>query len=214
MSDYYLSIPLYHVDLKENNQLFIKGEDLPESSEDGEWGGKGLYLWDNINNAKYWKKVHWRKDASKASIVKTLLKIKDDFILDLTEPTQVKEFEESIKAIAKRAQKSTDPIVAQKANYILDGAPKGYAINFYNEYLKKIYNYLVESLKLSGLYPSVRPQEFFKDDLVLNKYYNNEKERELSRKYYVPHVTIQSKNIYVIRNQELLLQREIYQEED
>ena len=43
---------------------------------------------------------------------------------------------------------------------------------------------------------------------------NNEKERELSRKYYVPHVTIQSKNIYVIRNQELLLQREIYQEED
>ena len=52
MSDYYLSIPLYHVDLKENNQLFIKGEDLPESSEDGEWGGKGLYLWDNINNRR------------------------------------------------------------------------------------------------------------------------------------------------------------------
>lgn len=26
MSDYYLSIPLYHVDLKENNKLFVEGE--------------------------------------------------------------------------------------------------------------------------------------------------------------------------------------------
>lgn len=29
MSDYYFSIPLYHVDLKENNELFIEGKNIP-----------------------------------------------------------------------------------------------------------------------------------------------------------------------------------------
>ncbi len=73
MSDYYFSIPLYHVDLKENNELFIEGKNIPPSNEDGEWGGKGLYLWDNLKNAEYWKRVHWKNDWSKASIVKTVL---------------------------------------------------------------------------------------------------------------------------------------------
>lgn len=51
---------------------------------------------------------------------------------------------------------------------------------------------------------------------MLNKYYNErkkDKEKVLAQKYFMPHVTIQSKTIYVVKKQALLLQREICQED-
>ncbi len=215
MSDYYFSIPLYHVDLKENNELFIEGKNIPPSNEDGEWGGKGLYLWDNLKNAEYWKRVHWKKDWSKASIVKTVLRVQDSKILDLTEPMEVKEFEKSLIGIAQRAKNSKNLNVAKKANYILKYAPKGYAINYYSEYLETVFpDSSFKVIRLVGLYPSVNISNFFKDDLVLNKDYNKKKnEQKIAQKYFAPHVTIQSKMIYVVKDQELLIQREICQED-
>ena len=211
MSDYYLSIPLYHVDLKENNKLFVEGENIPGSNEDGEWGGKGLYLWDNFKNAKY-----WQNDSANASIVKTVLKVRESELLDLSEPMQVKEFEKSLLGIAQIAKKSKNPNISKKADYILKDAPKGYAINYYSEYMQKVCQHSFKVVRLVGLYPSVSTSTFFKDDLVLNKYYNErkkDKEKVLAQKYFMPHVTIQSKTIYVVKKQALLLQREICQED-
>lgn len=216
MSDYYLSIPLYHVDLKENNKLFVEGENIPESNEDGEWGGKGLYLWDNFKNAKYWQNVHWKDDSANASIVTTVLKVRESELLDLSEPMQVKEFEKSLLGIAQIAKKSKNPNISKKADYILKDAPKGYAINYYSEYMQKVCQHSFKVVRLVGLYPSVSTSTFFKDDLVLNKYYNErkkDKEKVLAQKYFMPHVTIQSKTIYVVKKQALLLQREICQED-
>ena len=48
-------IPLYHVDKEDNNRRFKNDENIPEAT-DLDWGGDGLYFWDNIENAKYWKK--------------------------------------------------------------------------------------------------------------------------------------------------------------
>lgn len=214
MQDYYLSIPLYHVDSKENNEHFIAGHKIPESMEDGDWGGKGLYFWDNIENAKYWKKTHWKENAYKASIVKTLFKIKDDDLLDLTEPNNVKIFEKSLQSINIRAQQSREMDIKNKSDYILKGVSKGYAINYYYRYLKEAYNHTFKSVKIVGLYPSVHTSDLFRDDLVLNKEYNKTSKRNLTQKHFMPHVTIQSKTIYVVRKQDLLSKRIVLQEED
>ena len=49
---------------------------------------------------------------------------------------------------------------------------------------------------------------------MLNKDYNKKKnEQKIAQKYFAPHVTIQSKMIYVVKDQELLIQREICQED-
>ena len=93
-------IPLYHVDKEDNNRRFKNDENIPEAT-DLDWGGDGLYFWDNIENAKYWKKQKNIK-GYECNIAHAQLEITDDLILDLTTPESAQRFEETLSKFVSR----------------------------------------------------------------------------------------------------------------
>lgn len=84
MEEFREIIKVYHSNFRENINKFKNRElSLLESVEDGHWLGNGMYFWDNLSNAKYWKnKVESRE------IIEVLLII--DNILDLTDKEERK----------------------------------------------------------------------------------------------------------------------------
>lgn len=64
--------------------------------KDDDWGGDGVYFWDNIGNTKYWLTSHWKNDKEQASIVQIELQVNINDILDLSEPIIVSEFEGTV----------------------------------------------------------------------------------------------------------------------
>lgn len=102
MEELKIQIPLFHVDTQKNNENFIMGGTLPPSLEDGDWAGKGIYFWDNLGNAQYWLKEKNRKNQKqKYNIVRTYLSVPANEVLDLTEPTEIRSFEESISTMQR-----------------------------------------------------------------------------------------------------------------
>lgn len=50
------NIKVYHCNDKQRCEKFLKEDNyLIWSEEDGIWLGSGMYFWDNLSNAKYWK---------------------------------------------------------------------------------------------------------------------------------------------------------------
>lgn len=77
-------LTLYHCNDKERCNQFLKHEmDLIESKEDGIWLGNGMYFWENLANAKYWRDQKEKKSRRlQYLIIKCLVCI--DCCLDLT----------------------------------------------------------------------------------------------------------------------------------
>lgn len=192
----FLSVPLYHVDLQENNQRFCKGDSLDQSIENGKWAGTGLYFWDNLGNAKYWIKSHWKNDPEKASIVETQLKVDQNVFWDLTEPETVRNFESQIESISKFAllNKNTE----NHAELIKKTSDLGAVINLYYKLLQDMGFSTFSVIKIIGYYPFVRDTKYFKEKIDLK-----------NRSFKIAPVTIKSKTIYLIKDQNLLAERKI-----
>lgn len=83
---------------------------LLKSFGDKFWLGTGIYFWDNLGNAKYWKKDKERKNSDKKySIVKVRVCL--DNVLNLTDPDVGKQFKNIINKISE-----IDPII-QKGGF-------------------------------------------------------------------------------------------------
>lgn len=181
-NDYQLTIPLYHVDSEENNRKFIRNGSLPATIEDGDWAGNGLYFWDNIGNAKYWIKKDKDNNANvKLTILKVLLSASENKVLDLTEPETVKNFEHMVTKLSESFRRK----------FTWDSNQRGSIINaFYDLLVEITHGDVFQVVKLIGYYPSAPNSDFFsKGDESSN---------------LTPHVTIKSKTIYSIRDQELI----------
>lgn len=50
-------VELYHCNYESRVESFFKHKELRIShhKDDSEWGGTGMYFWDNEGNAEYWK---------------------------------------------------------------------------------------------------------------------------------------------------------------
>lgn len=78
---------------------------LLKSFGDKFWLGTGIYFWDNLGNAKYWKKDKERKNSDKKySIVKVRVCL--DSALNLTDPDVGRQFKNIINKIS-----NIDPII-------------------------------------------------------------------------------------------------------
>lgn len=84
-------LDLFHANDEKRCRQFLEEDDyLIISEEDGVWLGSGMYFWDNLGNAKYWRNEKTRKKFScgKLSIVKAnvslekCLDLTDDDVLD------------------------------------------------------------------------------------------------------------------------------------
>ena len=140
------------------------GGTLPPSLEDGDWAGKGVYFWDNLGNAQYWLKEK-----------------KTNEVLDLTEPTEIRSFEESISTMQR--MKLLDKKIGTKH--------KGAIINAYWKVLNSFGNATLFSVvKVIGYYPKINNSIYFKE---------NDTQKNIQ-----PYVTIKGKVIYAIRDLQVL----------
>ena len=182
MEELKIQIPLFHVDTQKNNENFIMGGTLPPSLEDGDWAGRGIYFWDNLGNAQYWLKEKNRKNQKqKYNIVRTYLSVPANEVLDLTEPTEIRSFEESISTMQR--MKLLDKKIGTKH--------KGAIINAYWKVLNSFGNATLFSVvKVIGYYPKINNSIYFKE---------NDTQKNIQ-----PYVTIKGKVIYAIRDLQVL----------
>ena len=82
------NIDVYHTNDRLKVKIFLKTNELI-ISKDTNWLGKGMYFWDNLLNAKYWKNEKLRKrETTDIKIIKG--KIFLEKLLDLTDEETVK----------------------------------------------------------------------------------------------------------------------------
>ena len=104
MSKKYLQIlEVEVIHFTENNinevENFLKTNELI-ISKDTNWLGKGMYFWDNLSNAKYWKNEKLRKrETTDIKIIKG--KIFLEKLLDLTDEETVKYIDDIWSFISK-----------------------------------------------------------------------------------------------------------------
>lgn len=172
-------IPLYHVDKEDNNRRFKNDENIPEAT-DLDWGGNGLYFWDNIENAKYWKKQKNIK-GYECNIAHAQLEITDDLILDLTTPESAQRFEETLSKFVSRK------LINEKEFHNHRGA----AINAYYNLFVRTGRVPFLVVKIIGHYPNTKSSNLFRRD--------DDK----------PYASIENKTIYVVKDQRKLKDRSI-----
>ena len=77
------NIDVYHTNDEFKIEKFLKTNELI-ISKDTNWLGNGMYFWDNLSNAKYWKNEKLRKkETTNIKIIKG--KIFLEKLLDLTD---------------------------------------------------------------------------------------------------------------------------------
>lgn len=76
---------LYHCNDEKRCLQFLDSDTyMILSNEDGRWLGQGMYFWDNLGNAKYWKNEKRRKKSGENYlIVKARVSLEN--VLDLTD---------------------------------------------------------------------------------------------------------------------------------
>ena len=76
---------LYHCNEQNKCLKFLNEKDyLISSNEDGIWLGSGMYFWDNVSNAKFWKQEKIKK-GNTSNLCILCVKVSGDNILDLTD---------------------------------------------------------------------------------------------------------------------------------
>ena len=181
---YDLVQPIFHTDKERNNEKFLKEKTLLEANNERIWLGAGMYFWDNISNAQYWKRVKKYHDKfSNYSIVRASLRCNLDDLLNLTDEDTVNELQEYVECCKKIYYQKT----GKKIN--LDAMDTGEIINFAYK-CSKLFdnNKTFKCVKGIGLY-----QPKGKNFIV-------SKDNSHSR----VHLTSRGKNIYAVRKKDTL----------
>lgn len=82
------NIPVYHANTCEKCNDFIDKKSLIIHN-DREYLGRGMYFWDNLGNAEWWKRKKKKKTTSKICILSGRLFLQDP-ILDLTNRDEIR----------------------------------------------------------------------------------------------------------------------------
>lgn len=82
----------YHTNSKNKIQKFLETKE-PIFSNDSYWLGRGMYFWDNLSNACYWKKEKIRKKEvveDELAILNARIEVDLENMLDLTDEETLK----------------------------------------------------------------------------------------------------------------------------
>lgn len=89
---------VYHANTKENVKKFIKGSlIISHHPNDDYWLGKGMYFWDNKDNALFWNKR--RQDNKCTAIAKSQLMFHDSDMIDLLDRSTLLKLKEQAQKI-------------------------------------------------------------------------------------------------------------------
>lgn len=77
---------LYHCNDKKRSMRFLSSDTyMIISREDGKWLGQGMYFWDNLGNAMYWKGEKQRRQPEEDFVI-VLARVSTEKLLDLSDP--------------------------------------------------------------------------------------------------------------------------------
>ena len=152
-------IYLYHCNTKEKCDNFLNNTlELIESNHkyDDNWLGKGMYYWDNLGNAKYWKKDKIRKNPSnKFVIIKSFVSLEK--VLDLTDDDIVNIIEEVWKKLNIQDETNKD---------LKNKMPIGAKLDFIYEKISEIKT-KYSIIKIIGI--NYKPKNNFFNEIKNNK---------------------------------------------
>lgn len=169
---------LFHCNETDKIQLVLEDEnkiDILKAHKDKYWIGTGIYFWDNLGNANYWKNDKIRKNTNiKYSIVRVNVCL--DNKLDFTDPDIRSKFNSILESLS-----GYDSL--QKLGF-------GEQIDYFFENYGNFGNFaLYEVIVADGYYMNERER--------LYKYH--------FRKKYIPRLTEKNKRVYnVIKNKAIL----------
>ncbi|HDT7934295.1 TPA: hypothetical protein RD601_000714 [Enterococcus faecium] len=138
-----LAIRCYHCGKKDTINKFCENQNfIPISNHkyDNKWAGPGMYLWDNLYNAKHW--LNSRSDKKNRSICKCMLEIEEEHLLDLTDLEIVESMQKLIELMEKHEEISVNDEV-------------GIKISFLSNYMG------AKAIKIFGDYPNLKKSPFF-----------------------------------------------------
>ena len=137
------NIDVYHTNDELKVENFLKTNELI-ISKDTNWLGSGMYFWDNLSNAKYWKNEKLRKkETTNIKIIKG--KIFLEKLLDLTDVETVRSIDKIWNVISNSSKIQKMKIEKAELGRKLD-----VIFDFFSEKESKIFDYNV--IKCLGSY--------------------------------------------------------------
>lgn len=111
---------LYHCNEKEKIETVMttKRYDILKSVNDRFWLGDGIYFWDNMGNAQYWKSERLRKNHQKEYDIACMLVCLDNK-LDLTDSNVRIALEGTFEVLAEKEGNFATWGFGEKINYIM-----------------------------------------------------------------------------------------------
>lgn len=137
------NVDVYHTNDELKVENFLQTNELI-ISKDTNWLGSGMYFWDNLSNAKYWKNEKLRKrETTNIKIIKGKIFLEN--LLDLTDEETVRYVNKIWSCISKfseiKRMKIEKAELGRKLDVIFD---------FYKAHLSKEFDYNV--IKCLGSY--------------------------------------------------------------
>ena len=130
------NIDVYHANDELKIENFLKTNELI-ISKDTNWLGSGMYFWDNLSNAKYWKNEKLRKkETTNIKIIKG--KIFLEKLLDLTDEETVRYIDNIWNIISNSSKIQKMKIEKAELGRKLD-----VIFDFYKAWLSKEFDYNV-----------------------------------------------------------------------
>lgn len=83
----------YHTTAKDRAESILKNKFFYESTQTNEWLGSGIYFWDDIDDAKWWRSNVKGVPRDKTVMIEVYLKCKYSEYRDLNIKENMKEFE-------------------------------------------------------------------------------------------------------------------------
>lgn len=141
-----MEINLFHVSSHENINDFLRNKQIRLSNHpyDDKWLGCGMYFWDNLGNANFWK-LEKEKKSIDCTILKCPAFIEEDDLLDLTDNDILNTYEEIINQPMFRSLiKDEKYSFGQKIDFICSLFHKS-IVKGYGKYQYKIHDFLYGS---------------------------------------------------------------------
>lgn len=102
MSDKKVQIIAYHTTEKSRADSIIRSNFFKGSTKSNEWLGAGIYFWDDIEDAEWWKSNIKNVTKENTKVIKVILNCKNSEYRDLTLKDNMNEY----KRICKEVEKS------------------------------------------------------------------------------------------------------------
>lgn len=157
----------YHTTTRESAEKILASEFKANRKTDNDWLGVGIYFWDDIVNADWWKEVRF-KNSTEACVLCAKLTCEEKEYIDFTQ----KENMEALLRFAEEMGKEMETSGSERPNFeSVERSRHFYCTYFKWKYQIKIMRYTFEHTEYNAVgFPlyKIRPQLCVTDASVIS----------------------------------------------